>query len=77
MYVVVNFFAKYNKYLVHEKMMAHGMLPPNEAEKPRKNGLVTFAGFFVFGSAPLLSFVVLIPAFMPAYLYQQPPQARG
>lgn len=41
--------------------MAHGMLPPDEAEKPWKNGLVTFAAFLVFGSAPLLSFIILIP----------------
>ncbi|VVA19400.1 PREDICTED: membrane [Prunus dulcis] len=58
---VVSIFAKYNNILVHEKMMAHGMLPPDEAEKPWKNGLVTFAAFLVFGSAPLLSFIILIP----------------
>lgn len=38
-----------------------GMLPPDEADKPWKNGLVTFAAFLVFGSAPLLSFIILIP----------------
>lgn len=57
----MSIFAKYNNILVHEKMMAHGMLPPDEAEKPWKNGLVTFAAFLVFGSAPLLSFIILIP----------------
>lgn len=43
-------------------MMAEkGIIPPDEAEKPWKNGLVTFASFIVFGCAPLLSFIVLIP----------------
>ncbi|PON85195.1 Ccc1 family [Trema orientale] len=43
-------------------MMAQkGMLPPDPADKPWKNGLVTFAAFIVFGSAPLLSFIILIP----------------
>ncbi|KAL6126072.1 hypothetical protein ACLB2K_074123 [Fragaria x ananassa] len=58
---VVSIFAKYIDILVQEKMMVHGKLPPEEAEKPWKNGLVTFVAFLVFGSAPLLSFIVLIP----------------
>lgn len=59
---VVNIFAKYKDILVDEKMAAEkGMLPPDEADKPWKNGLVTFAAFLVFGSAPLFSFIILIP----------------
>ncbi|KAL4621758.1 hypothetical protein ACB092_06G252400 [Castanea dentata] len=59
---VVNIFAKYKDIFVDEKMMAHkGILPPDEADKPWKNGLVTFVAFLVFGSAPLLSFIILIP----------------
>ncbi|XP_062090218.1 uncharacterized protein LOC133796634 [Humulus lupulus] len=60
---VVNIFAKYKDILVDEKMMTQkGMLPPDQAgDKPWKNGLVTFAAFIIFGSAPLLSFIVLIP----------------
>lgn len=61
LYKVVSIYAKYKNILVQEKMMAHGMLPPEEAEKPWKNGLVTFAAFLVFGTAPLLSFIILIP----------------
>ena len=61
LYKVVSIFAEYKNILVQEKMMAHGRLPPEEAEKPWKNGLVTFVAFLVFGSAPLLSFIVLIP----------------
>lgn len=38
-----------------------GMLPPDQAEKPWKNGLVTFVAFLVFGSAPILGFIILIP----------------
>ncbi|XP_057979330.1 uncharacterized protein LOC131165486 isoform X2 [Malania oleifera] len=59
---VVNIFAKYKDRLVEEKMVAEkGMVPPDEAEKPWKNGVVTLGAFLVFGSAPLLSFIVLIP----------------
>ncbi|KAL4621760.1 hypothetical protein ACB092_06G252400 [Castanea dentata] len=37
---VVNIFAKYKDIFVDEKMMAHkGILPPDEADKPWKNGL--------------------------------------
>ncbi|PON79356.1 Ccc1 family [Parasponia andersonii] len=43
-------------------MMAQkGMLPPDLADKPWKNGVVTFAAFIVFSSTPLLSFIILIP----------------
>jgi VIT1/CCC1 family predicted Fe2+/Mn2+ transporter len=59
---VVNIFAKYKDIMVDEKMVAQkGMLPPDKADKPWKHGLVTFVAFLVFGSAPLLSFIVLIP----------------
>ncbi|KAL5796284.1 hypothetical protein ACOSQ2_001104 [Xanthoceras sorbifolium] len=59
---VVSIFTKYKDILVDEKMTVEkGMLPPNGSDKPWKNGLVTFAAFLMFGSAPLLSFIVLIP----------------
>lgn len=55
-------FAKYKDILADEKMVAKkGITSPDEAENPWKNGLVTFASYIVFGSAPLLSFIVLIP----------------
>lgn len=59
----MNIFAKYKDILVDEKMMAQkGMLPSDQAtDKPWKNGLVTFVAFIIFGSAPLLSFIILIP----------------
>ncbi|KAK0580448.1 hypothetical protein LWI29_002069 [Acer saccharum] len=55
--IVVNIFAKYKDILVDEKTTAG----TDESEKPWKNGLVTFLAFLVFGSAPLLSFIILIP----------------
>ncbi|XP_073045160.1 uncharacterized protein [Primulina eburnea] len=59
---VVNIFGKYRDMLVGEKMATEkGMLPPDQAEKPWKNGLVTFVAFLIFGSAPILSFIILIP----------------
>lgn len=55
-------FSKYKDILVDEKLTAQkGMLPPSQEEKPWKNGLVTFAAFIIFGSAPLLSFIILVP----------------
>lgn len=58
----MNTFAKYNDILVDERMVAdRGMLPADQEVKPWKNGLVTFASFMIFGSAPLLSFIILIP----------------
>ncbi|KAL4562745.1 hypothetical protein LXL04_026775 [Taraxacum kok-saghyz] len=58
---VVNIFAKYGDVMVEEKMIQNGILSPEEAEKPWKSGLVTFGAFLLFGSAPILSFIVLIP----------------
>lgn len=59
---VVEIFSKYEDILVDEKLANQkGMLPPDYAEKAWKNGLVTFAAFILFGSAPLLSFLILIP----------------
>ncbi|KAG2725007.1 hypothetical protein I3760_01G047100 [Carya illinoinensis] len=59
---VVNIFAKYKEIVVDEKMMPqNGMLPPDQADKPSKHGLVTFVAFLLFGSVPLLFFIVLIP----------------
>lgn len=60
--MVVNLLAKYKDILVDEKMSTEKrILPPDESEKPWKNGLVTFVAFLVFGSAPLLGFIILIP----------------
>lgn len=38
-----------------------GVLPPDQSEKPWKNGLITFTAFLVFGCAPILAFIILIP----------------
>nr|GMC82781.1 protein CCC1-like [Ipomoea batatas] len=62
---VVTIFAKYMDILVAEKMAAEkGLSSPLEKgkkPKPWKNGLITFAAFVVFGCAPILAFIVLIP----------------
>lgn len=59
---MVKIFAKYKDIFVDEKMTAEkGMLPPEESEKPWKNGVVTFLAFLLFGSSPLFSFIILIP----------------
>ncbi|KAK7295011.1 hypothetical protein RJT34_17914 [Clitoria ternatea] len=60
--MVVDIFTKYNDIMVYERMVADkGMLPADQKVKPWRNGLVTFASFMVFGSAPLLSFIIMIP----------------
>lgn len=59
---MVNIFAKYKDLMVDERMATQkGILPPDQSEKPWKNGLVTFIAFLLFGSAPLLAFIILIP----------------
>ncbi|PNY03488.1 hypothetical protein L195_g026820, partial [Trifolium pratense] len=59
---VVNIFTKYNDILVDQKMVADkGILPADQEVKPWKNGLITFTSFMIFGSIPLLSFIILIP----------------
>lgn len=58
----MNIFTKYNDILVDQRMVADkGMLPADQEVKPWRNGLVTFASFMLFGSTPLLSFIILIP----------------
>ncbi|KAM0015813.1 putative Ccc1 family protein [Helianthus debilis subsp. tardiflorus] len=58
---VVNIFAKYEDIMVDEKMVQNGILSPDDGEKPWKKGLITFGAFLVFGSAPILAFIILIP----------------
>ncbi|GMI95782.1 vacuolar iron transporter 1 [Hibiscus trionum] len=60
---VVNIFAKYNDIMRDQKMASEkGVMPPDRVEeKPWKNGAITFMAFVGFGSAPLLSFIVLKP----------------
>lgn len=55
-------FSKYKDIMVDERMATQrGLLPPRETENQWKSGLIAFATFMVFGSLPLLSFIVLIP----------------
>jgi len=41
--------------------MTQGLLPPDPADSPFKNGCVTFASFLAFGSTPLLTYLILKP----------------
>ncbi|XP_024992483.1 membrane protein of ER body 1-like [Cynara cardunculus var. scolymus] len=59
--MVVNIFAKYGDIMVDEKMVQNGILSPDDGEKPWKKGLITFGAFLVFGSFPILAFIILIP----------------
>ncbi|KAK4418705.1 hypothetical protein Salat_2283300 [Sesamum alatum] len=59
--MVVSIFAKYPDILVDEKMAGRGIQSADQNNKPWKNGLVTFAAFLVFGCAPILAFIILIP----------------
>jgi VIT1/CCC1 family predicted Fe2+/Mn2+ transporter len=62
LYKVVNIFTKYNDIMVDQRMVAEkGMVPADQEVKPWKNGLITFTSFMIFGSIPLLSFIILIP----------------
>ncbi|XP_042506822.1 uncharacterized protein LOC122083180 [Macadamia integrifolia] len=55
---VVKVFSKYKDILVTAEKR---MLPPDQAEKPWKNGLITFAAFLIFRSFSLLLFIILLP----------------
>ncbi|XP_074271240.1 uncharacterized protein LOC141596721 [Silene latifolia] len=60
--MVVSIISKYKNIMVEEEMMGEkGIIPGDQDEKPWKSGLVTFTSFLIFGSAPLLSFIILIP----------------
>ena len=63
--IICQVVAKYKDILVDEKMMARRRtMPPDSqgaAEKSWKSGLLTFSAFILFGSVPLLSFIVLVP----------------
>lgn len=60
--MIVNMFTKYKDILVDQRMVAdRGMVPTEHEVKPWKNGIVTFISFMLFGFAPLLSFIILIP----------------
>ncbi|KAL0397837.1 UNVERIFIED_CONTAM: hypothetical protein Scaly_0232100 [Sesamum calycinum] len=59
--MVVSIFAKYPDILVDEKMAGRGIQSADQNGKPWKNGLITFVAFLVFGCAPILAFIILIP----------------
>ncbi|KAH6830798.1 hypothetical protein C2S53_009556 [Perilla frutescens var. hirtella] len=60
--MVVSILGKYPEILVDEKMgNEKGGILGESGEKPWKNGIITFVAFVIFGCAPLLAFIILIP----------------
>lgn len=56
---IINRMAKYDQFFVdHMMVMELGIIPPDESDSPKKSGAVTFASFLVFGSIPLLAYLI-------------------
>lgn len=59
---VVDILSKYKDIMADQKLtMTQGVLPPDPADSPFKNGCVTFVSFLAFGSTPLLTYLILTP----------------
>mmetsp|Transcript_107193 Transcript_107193/g.284203 ORF Transcript_107193/g.284203 Transcript_107193/m.284203 type:complete len:273 (-) Transcript_107193:562-1380(-) len=58
---VIPIMAKYKDFFVDHMMVEElGLLPPDMGESPAKQGLVMFTAFVMFGSIPLLGFMILM-----------------
>jgi len=56
---LVNTMKKYPKFFLDHMFVDEiGMLPPDEDAELWKEGLVTFGSFVIFGSVPLLTYVI-------------------
>lgn len=56
---ILSTMAKYDQFFVdHMMVMELGIMPPDGDESPRKAGAVTFASFLVFGSIPLIAYLI-------------------
>ena len=56
---VIDVMAKYKNFFLDVMMVEElGLMPPDEDDKPWKNGVVTFVAFVFFGFIPLLSYVM-------------------
>lgn len=59
---VVDILSKYKDIMADQKLtMTQNILPPDPADSPLKNGLVTFLSFLLFGSTPILTYLILKP----------------
>ena len=59
---MVGILSKYKDIMADQKLtMTQGVLPPDPADSPFKNGCVTFVSFLAFGSTPLLTYLILNP----------------
>lgn len=57
--LIINTMSKYRKFFVRHMMVVElGLMPPEDDENPWLKGAVTFVAFMIFGSVPLLSFVI-------------------
>lgn len=56
---IIDVMAKYKDVFVDAMLVDElGIQPPDVSEKPWKNGIVTFISFCIFGSVPLVSYIV-------------------
>ena len=56
---VIEVMSKYKNFFLDVMMVEElGLMPPDEATPPAKNGLVTFLAFVFFGFIPLTSYVL-------------------
>jgi len=58
--LILNTMAKYPRFFIDHMMVQElSLFPVSGDEQPIKGGVVTFSSFLLFGSVPLLSFVLL------------------
>lgn len=51
--------AKYDQFFIdHMMVMELGIMPPDADDSPAKSGAVTFGAFLLFGSIPLLAYLI-------------------
>ncbi|KJE95686.1 hypothetical protein CAOG_06112 [Capsaspora owczarzaki ATCC 30864] len=56
---VIGIMARYKEFFVdHMLVQELGLLPPSLAESPCRNGVIAALSFILFGSVPLISFLV-------------------
>ena len=56
---ILNLMSRYNKlFLDHMMVLELGLMPPDNSINPIKNGIVTFFSFIIFGSIPLILYII-------------------
>jgi len=60
---VVDIFSRYPDQLVDIMLVEElGLMPPDESAAPWKNGVIMFFSFLIFGSVPLLAYIIALLA---------------